>query len=249
MKKRRLDTILIERGVAKDKQDAFVIVTEGRVTIDGQKAVTPAHLVAEGAVIAVREELPYVGRGAYKLAAALDAFPVEIAAKICADIGAATGGFTQILIERGAAKVYAIDTARGKLAFKIRQDPRVIVMEQTDVRDLASLPEPIDLAVIDISLISLRDILPAVRRFLKPEGPVVALFKPQYETRDPAMLRHGIVRDDETREALRDDFIAWAGKNKWRIAGAITSPIRGGKGNMEHLLYLTIADAANSAYT
>ncbi len=238
MRRLRLDDTLIRQGIVGDKKEAFIIVTEGRVTIDGQKAVTPAQVVSPNAVVQVREALPYVGRGAYKLAAALDAFPVVVAGKICADVGAATGGFTQVLLERGAAKVYAIDTARGKLAFKIRQDARVVVMEETDVRDLASLPELVDLAVIDISLISLRDILPSVRRLIHAEGSVVALFKPQYEVRDPALLRHGIVRDDETREQLRADFMAWATGNGWRITGEITSPIRGSKGNTEYLFHL-----------
>lgn len=238
MKKRRLDEILLKSGKAKDKQEAFVIVTEGRVTIDGQKAVTPAQMVAEGAAVAVRERAPYVGRGAYKLAAALDAFPVEIAGKICADIGAATGGFTQVLLERGAAKVYAIDTARGKIALKLREDPRVEVMEGTDARDLASLPEPVDLAVIDVSLISLRDILSAARRLLAPRGAVVALFKPQYETRDPALLRHGIIRDAKSREDLFTDFRGWLIAHGWGIMDWMESPIRGAKGNAEYLFLL-----------
>lgn len=242
MKKRRLDEILLESGKVKDKKEAFVIVTEGRVTVDGQKAVTPAQWVADSAVVVVREALPYVGRGAFKLAAALDAFPVPVAGAVCADVGAATGGFTQVLLERGAGKVYAIDTARGKMAFKIRQDPRVVVMESTDVRDVAELPDPIDLAVMDISLISLRDILPAVRRFLKPNGAVIALFKPQYETRDPSKLHHGIVKDDETREALVRGFISWLKEHNWKIVSYIVSPIRGGKGNTEYLFHLMLKE-------
>jgi len=238
MKKRRLDEILLARGTAQDKKEAFIIVTEGRVTVDGQKAVTPAQVVADSAVVDVREVLPYVGRGAYKLFAALDAFQIAATRKICADIGAATGGFTQILLERGAAKVYAIDTARGKLALKIRQDPRVVVMEQTDARDLAALPEKIDLAVIDVSLISLRDILASARRLLAPSGAVVALFKPQYETRDPATLHHGIVKDDETRDALVNGFISWLKEHHWHIVSHIVSPIRGAKGNTEYLFHL-----------
>ena len=238
MKKKRLDEILLESGKAKSKKEAFVIVTEGRVTIDGQKAVTPAQIVADSTTVAVREALPYVGRGAYKLFAALDTFQIAVAGKICADIGAATGGFTQVLLERGAAKVYAIDTARGKLAFKIRQDPHVVVMEQTDVRHMNLLPEPADIAVIDISLISLRDILPAMRRLLAPHGIVVALFKPQYETRDPRVLHHGVIRDSKAREKLVADFAEWAAQNGWEIKGKIESPIRGGKGNTEYLLYL-----------
>lgn len=238
MRRHRLDEILLERGAAGDKKQAFVIVTEGRVFIDGQKAISPAQLVGEDADIEVKNADGYVGRGAYKLEAALAAFGVDAAGKICADIGAATGGFTEVLLRRGAAKVYAIDTAHGKLALKIRQDPRVVVMEQTDVRHLKSLPEQIDIAVIDVSLISLRDIVASVRRLLAPQGAVVALFKPQYETRDPAILRHGVIRDSAEREKLATDFAAYAAKSDWKIKGKIESPIRGSKGNGEYLFYL-----------
>lgn len=238
MKKRRLDDLLLETGKVGDKHEAFIIVTEGRVTVAGQKAVAPAQLVSPDAEVVVRDEMRYVGRGAYKLAAALDAFPVVVEGSVCADVGAATGGFTQVLLERGAARVYAIDTAEGKLALKMRREARVVVMEGMDVRHLDALPEPIDLAVIDISLLPLRDILPSARRLLGGGGSAVALFKPQYETRDPSMLRHGIIRDDATREALLNDFTAWAAGHGWRIAGEITSPIRGGEGNTEYLFHL-----------
>lgn len=238
MKKRRLDEILIETGKAGDRHEAFIMVTEGRVTVAGQKAVTPAQMMSSEVVVEVRDEQRYVGRGAHKLAAALDSFPVHVSGIVCADVGAATGGFTQVLLERGAVRVYAIDTAIGKLALKVRQEARVVVMEGTDVRHLDALPESIDLAVIDISLLPLRDILPSVRRLLGAQGSAVALFKPQYETRDPSLLRHGIIRDDATREALLNDFAEWAAGHGWRIAGQIVSPIRGGEGNTEYLFHL-----------
>ncbi len=241
MKKRRLDEILQERGATQDKQEAFVIVTEGRVFLDGQKAISPAQLVGEHAKVEVKNADGYVGRGAYKLEAALAQFGIDATGKICADIGAATGGFTEVLLRRGAEKVYAIDTARGKLALKIRQDPRVIVMEQTDVRDLKALPEQVDIAVIDVSLISLRDILGAIRRLLAPDGVVAALFKPQYETRDARILHHGVIRDPSEREKLAEDFAAWAARNGWEIQAKIESPIRGDKGNGEYLFYIILA--------
>lgn len=237
-KRRRLDEILFAHKLAKDKHDAFVLVTEGRVLVDGQKAVTPAQLVPESATIELRGEAPYVGRGAYKLEAALAAFKIPIAGKVCVDIGAATGGFTQVLLNRGAARVYAIDTARGKLALKLRSDPRVVVMEGTDVRDLASLPELADVGVIDVSLIPLREILPAVRRLLRPGGEAVALFKPQYETRDPRVLHRGVIREEAPREALRDDFIQGLEANRWEIKNQVESPVIGGKGNKEYLFHL-----------
>lgn len=240
MKKQRLDEYLIREGFAADRPAAFVIVTEGRVSVDGQKAVSPAQLITASQHIEVREKSPYVGRGAYKLKAALEEFQIDAAGKICADIGAATGGFTQILLERGAKKVYAIDTARGKLALKLREDPRVVVMENSDVRNLSSLPDRIELASIDVSLISLRDILPAVARLLDVNGMVAALFKPQYETRNPKLLIHGIIKDDEAREALVREFGAWAQEHGWMIKGQIVSPIRGSKGNVEYLFHLQL---------
>ena len=238
MRRRRLDAILVSKELAADKKDAFILVTEGRVRVNGQKAVSPAQIAAEDAEIELRDADEYVGRGAEKLKAAMDLFGVSAYGKICADIGAATGGFTEVLLRRGAAKVYAIDTARGKLALKIREDPHVVVMEETDVRDLTALPDAADIAVIDVSLIRLRDILPYARRLLAPRGAVVALFKPQYETRDPSVLRHGIIRDPENRKKLLADFRAWLNSHNWRIMGEMESPIRGSKGNTEYLFYL-----------
>ena len=238
MKKKRFDVVLREKQLIEENDDPFVVVTEGWVFVDGQKAISPAQPVPETAVIKVKPLREYVGRGAYKLAGALDAFGIDVQGKMCADIGAATGGFTEVLLRRGAKKVYAIDTARGKLALKLRRDPRVVVMEETDVRKLESLPEQVDIATIDVSLISLRQILPAAKRFLSNESIVVALFKPQYETRDPAHLHHGIVVSNEVRVALMDDFMQWAKDDGWEIKNKIESPIRGGEGNVEYLLEL-----------
>lgn len=229
---------LIEHKFASGKDEAFIIVTEGRVFVDGQKAVSPAQMVLPSAQIKVREIMPYVGRGAYKLEGALKSFDIKVDGLVCIDIGAATGGFTQVLLQRGARKVYAVDTAKGKLAPKLRDDQRVIVMEETDIRHLEGLPELVDIATIDISLIPLREILPYAKQLLKPDGFVVALFKPQYETRDATMLHHGIVKDDATREHLLNDFSLWLVDNRWRIDGKMESPIRGSEGNVEYLFKL-----------
>lgn len=238
MKKQRLDAYLIEHTSASDKNEAFVIVTEGRVFVEGQKAVSPSQFVLPSAWIEVRPINPYVGRAAYKLEGALKAFNVEVRDLVCVDIGAATGGFTQVLLLRGAQKVYAIDTAKGKLASKLRENLRVVVREETDIRHVERLPELVDLATIDISLVSLTQILPHVKHLLKPEARVIALFKPQYETRDPAMLHHGIVKDDASREQLLNDFTQWLAENSWHIEGKIESPIRGSEGNVEYLFML-----------
>ena len=238
MKRQRLDEFLIERGQVADKQSAFIVVTEGRVLVNGQKAISPAQFVLPDDRIMVRGGDGYVGRGALKLDAALEKFGIDVSGKICADIGAATGGFTEVLLRRGAAKVYAIDTAYGKLVPKIREDPRVVVMERTDVRNMADLPESIDLVTIDVSLIPLEYILPSIKGLLAPNGEVVALLKPQYETRDASVLRHGVVRDDAAREKILQNFLAWAKENTWTVKQHMQSPIRGGKGNREYLLHL-----------
>lgn len=237
MQKRRLDDLLLEEKLVKDKHEAFVVVTEGRVLVGGQKAISPAQLVPGDAVVEIVEERKYVGRGAYKLDAAIRKFGIEVKDKICADVGTATGGFTEILLKYGAKKVYAIDTARGKLALKLRCDPRVAVMEETDVRE-ADLPEKVDFVSIDVSLVSLRVILPLVReRLLKKDGAAVSLFKPQYETRDPKILSHGVIKDPGEREKLLADFIEWTQEHGWQIIDSMESPIRGSEGNTEYLLY------------
>jgi 23S rRNA (cytidine1920-2'-O)/16S rRNA (cytidine1409-2'-O)-methyltransferase len=236
--KKRLDEILMEKGIASDRGDAFVKVTEGLIFVNGQKAISPAQQVHPSAKIEVRGGLPYVGRGALKLEAALREFRVSPEGKICADIGSATGGFVEILLKYGAKKVYAIDTARGKLALKLREDSRVIVMEESDIRDIRELPELIDLITIDVSLISLRDILPHTKRFLSEKGAIIALFKPQYETRDSKMLRHGVIKSESARNKLLDDFMLWAKEAHWIILDILKSPIRGGKGNVEYLMHL-----------
>lgn len=240
MKTQRLDEYLIEHKFASGKDEAFVIVTEGRVFVEGQKAISPSQRVTLSSHIEVREPMPYVGRGAFKLEGALTAFGLDIKGLVCIDIGAATGGFTQVLLQRGAVKVYAIDTAKGKLAPKLREDPRVIVMEETDIRHLEKLPELADLATIDISLISLREILPHARRLLKPDGKIIALFKPQYETRDPRILIHGIIKDTIAREKLLHDFIAWLGAHNWTVVNHKESPLSGSKGNKEYLFKLAL---------
>ena len=238
MKKRRLDDLLIERGEAHDKNEAFIFVTEGRVFVNGQKAISPAQLVTDADKIEVHPVREFVGRGAYKLEAALEKFAVDVRGKVCADIGSAVGGFVEVLLKHGAKRVYAIDTARGKLDLKLRGDPRVVVMEETDVRSLSELGEAVALVTTDVSLISLREILPKVRRYMSEEGEVIALFKPQYETRDQKILRHGVVKDDAAREHLMYDFIKWAETNGWKVAKRIESPVLGGEGNVEYLLYL-----------
>lgn len=238
MKKKRLDEILLERNLVKDKNKAFVIVTEGRVLVNGQKAISPAQSVDLNSKIEIKKPKEYVGRGAYKLEEALNKFKIDVSGKICADIGSATGGFTEVLLRRGAKKVYAIDTARGKLDLSLRDNPRVVAMEETDIRDIKNLSEKIDVFTIDVSLISLRNILPAIKNLGKKNSEIIALFKPQYEVEDK-FLKHGVVIENKARNEAISDFKKWAVGNELRIKNEIQSPIKGGKGNIEYLFYLT----------
>jgi len=237
----RLDDTIIARGLAQSRDDAFVLITGGRVFVDSQKAISGSQIVPDDARIVVRNAPRNVGRGAEKLAHALEKFGVSPDGKICLDIGAATGGFTQVLLETGAKKVYAVDTATGKLADKIRSDPRVVVMEKTDIRNISALPDTIDIIAIDVSLVSLRHILTHISRasLVTPETIVLALFKPQYETRDPAHLKGGVIRSDEIRNILVHQFTDWLSENNWIVRDQTTSPIKGSKGNVEYLFYLT----------
>ncbi|MDP3731160.1 MAG: TlyA family RNA methyltransferase [bacterium] len=238
MRQKRLDEILISGGFAKDKKEAFILVTEGKVLVGGQKAVSPAQSVKKESEILVRQEPRYVGRGAHKLEAAIKQFGIRVEGKVCADIGSATGGFTEILLKHDAAKVYAIDTARGKLALKLRENPKVVALEGKDIRKLDMLPEKIDIVVIDVSLIPLENILPSVKKLATPATKIITLFKPQYETRDRSILKRGVIKDDQARENLLKNFISWAKENSWEVKEWMESPIKGDKGNTEYLIYL-----------
>lgn len=258
MPRQRLDAVLVARGIAADGRGAFIVVTEGRVFVNGQKAVSPGQSVADGDAIEVRPARACVGRGALKLDAAFERFGVDVAGNVCADVGAATGGFTEVLLKRGAAKVYAIDAGRGKLDLKLRQDPRVVVMEGTNVLTMPPLPEPVDTITIDVSFTSLRLVLPTVRpwlpwlyyshdrgssttkggRGIESVGHVIALFKPQYEIEDKSLLEHGILRDESARLELVEAFRTWLAERGWRERGFMASPIRGSEGNVEYLWHL-----------
>jgi 23S rRNA (cytidine1920-2'-O)/16S rRNA (cytidine1409-2'-O)-methyltransferase len=244
VKKERLDTLLVERGLAETRTKARAAIMAGEVTVNGARVDKPGTPVPVEAVLAVAAPLPYVGRGGYKLAAALDAFTVDPAGRICADVGACTGGFTDVLLQRGAARVYAIDVGQGQLDWKLRQDERVVVMERTNARYLESLPEPVSLVVIDVSFISLKLILPAVARWLEPAGDVVALIKPQFEAGPAQVGKGGIVRDPDVREGVLVDLLRWAGSHGWTAAGLIRSPIQGTDGNVEYLVRLWPGDSS-----
>ena len=254
----RLDVALVERGLATSREKAQAVVLAGQVTVDGRLAHKPSEAVTSDAAVVVApsgsEEL--ASRGGHKLAHALDRFGLPVDGRVCLDAGASTGGFTDVLLRRGAARVYAVDVGRGQLDWRLRTDPRVVVRERTNVRYLDSLPEPIDLVVIDVSFISLRLVLPPIGRLLRPGAPVVALVKPQFEAGKGQVGRGGVVRDERLHRRILVELWRWAGEHGFVPRGLTASPIRGPAGNVEFLLWLenagdnavsTVGAAAESA--
>jgi 23S rRNA (cytidine1920-2'-O)/16S rRNA (cytidine1409-2'-O)-methyltransferase len=239
MTKRRLDVLLTEKGLVESRSRAQALIMAGKVRVAGQAATKPGVLVSVEADLSVVEDSPYVSRGGLKLAAALTGFDLDPTGAVCADVGASTGGFTDVLLQRGAAYVYAIDVGYGQLAWKLRQDKRVVVLERTNARYLESLPEPIDLAVIDVSFISLNLILPVVVNWLKPTGLVAALVKPQFEAGPEQVGKGGVVRDPAVhRQVLAQVITAAAAAADLVVFGLLPSPITGPAGNHEFLLGL-----------
>jgi len=233
MAKRRLDALLLERGLAESREQAQVAVMAGDVLVDDRPAIGPGSLVDEAASVRLVEPSRYVSRGGEKLEHALDAFAVDVVGAVAADVGASTGGFTDCLLQRGAARVYAVDVGRGQLDAKLRSDPRVVVMDGVNARHLEALPEPLDLATVDVAFISLRQVLPAVRRLLRPDGRIVALFKPQFEAEKAEVSRGGVVRDPQLHARLIGRFAAWCVKHGFRVRGLTASPLLGPAGNRE----------------
>ena len=245
----RLDVALVKRGLAESREKAQAVVLAGQVTVDGQLAHKPSESVTPDAVVVVApsQSDEFASRGGHKLAHALDRFGIAVDGRACLDAGASTGGFTDVLLRRGAARVYAVDVGRGQLDWRLRTDPRVVVRERTNVRYLESLPEPIDLAAIDVSFISLRLVLPPIGRLLRPGAPIVALVKPQFEAGKGQVGRGGVVRDERTHRRILGELWAWASDHRLVPRGLTASPIRGPAGNVEFLLWLENArDEAGS---
>jgi 23S rRNA (cytidine1920-2'-O)/16S rRNA (cytidine1409-2'-O)-methyltransferase len=249
MARERLDKLLLDRGLAPSRERARARIMAGDVSVAGQRQTKPGTLVDVTAEIALRgEDHPYVSRGALKLVKGLDSFGIDPAGATALDIGASTGGFTDVLLRRGAARVYAIDVGYGQLAWSIRQDPRVVVLERENARtiDLALVPEPCDLAVIDVSFISLTLVLPRVRELLRPPAgkPIIALVKPQFEVGRALVGKGGVVRDPAARRGAVDKVRAWAADNGLVAGEDVESPITGPAGNVELLLLLRTAGPA-----
>lgn len=240
-KPERLDLLLVRRGLAASRQRAQELIEAGQVLVDGIPATRPAARVRDDRPITLASgDHPWVGRGALKLLAALEAFPtVEPASAVCADLGASTGGFTEVLLHRGAARVYAVDVGHNQLAWRLRTDPRVAVMEGVNARHLDALPAPIDLLVGDLSFISLALILPTVARLLRPGGEAVLLVKPQFEVGRGAVGHGGLVRDDEARAAAIAAVADEARALGFEVLGGADCAVPGARaGNVEHFLHL-----------
>jgi 23S rRNA (cytidine1920-2'-O)/16S rRNA (cytidine1409-2'-O)-methyltransferase len=256
MPKQRLDLLLVERGLAESRAKAQALIMAGQVRVDGQVELKASTAVAPEARLEVERGARFVSRGGEKLEAALSSFPIQVKGRVCADVGASTGGFTDCLLQHGAAKVYAIDVGKGILHWKLRSDARVVVMEETNARFVEQLPEPVTLATMDVSFISLKILLPVVMEwFPSPSSPlprgkgeggeVLALIKPQFEAGRKESARHkGVIRDPTIHKAILVDVLDFAQSNGFSVRGLLRSPVLGPKGNVEFLAWLEVGGEA-----
>ena len=237
--KTRLDIYLVDHALAESREKAKRLIMAGQVYVNEQKADKAGDTVAEGDRVEVRgKKLAYVSRGGLKLEKALRVFPIDLSGKICLDIGASTGGFTDCMLQNGAAKVYAVDVGYGQLAWSLRQDARVVSMERTNFRYVESLPEPIDVASCDASFISLKLLLPPAYNLMREGGEMVCLIKPQFEAGRDKVGKKGVVRDRAVHIEVIETVTEFARTHGFMILGLSYSPIRGPEGNIEYLLHL-----------
>ena len=258
MPKVRLDVLLVERGLAESRAKAQALIMAGQVRVAGQTMLKPATAIPADSPLTVDSGPRFVSRGGEKLEAALEAFHIDVNGLVCADVGVSTGGFTDCLLQRGAAKVYAIDVGKGILHWKLRNDPRVAVMEETNARFVESLPERVAVVTVDASFISLKILLPVVRMWLPPsplsplpmgegrraEGGVIALIKPQFEAgRKDVSRGDGVIRDPVIHKQVLLDVLGFAQREGFSVRGLTRSPLLGPKGNAEFLVWLKQASA------
>ncbi|MGN8938160.1 TlyA family RNA methyltransferase [Bittarella sp. HCP28S3_D9] len=239
--KTRLDVYLTEQGLAETRQKAQAYIMAGDVYINGQKADKAGDTVKEGDAVELRgAKLPYVSRGGLKLEKAMAAFPISLKDKICMDVGASTGGFTDCMLQNGAQKVYAVDVGYGQLAWKLRSDERVVNLERQNIRYLTEeqVPDALDFVSVDVSFISLSHVLPVIWRFLAPGGQAVCLIKPQFEAGREKVGKKGVVRDPDTHREVIEKVISLAGENQFAVKGLDFSPVKGPEGNIEYLIFL-----------
>lgn len=240
--KQRLDVRLVEKGLAVSRQRARAVIMAGKVLVDTQRVDKPGTLVSDCADIQVKgDPLPYVSRGGLKLEAAVQTLGVNVQGLICMDVGASTGGFTDCLLQHGAEHVYAVDVGYGQLAWQLRRDPRVTAIERTNIRHMSTdkISLPIDLATIDVSFISLKIVVPQVLEFLKPEGRILALIKPQFEVGKGKVGKGGVVKDVKEHQAVIESLSAFFGSLSLSCSPAVASPVLGPKGNQEYFTLLS----------
>lgn len=238
MPKQRADLLLVARGLADTRSLAQRLLMAGQVRAAGQLVDKPGALLPEDVELQVIAGPRFVSRGGDKLQAALDAFALDVGGRVCADVGASTGGFTDCLLQNGAAMVYTIDVGKGQLHWQLRQDARVVVMEETNARNLAALPVAVDLVVVDASFISLKTLLPVMQGWLKPDGQLIALVKPQFEAgKKEAARGKGVIRDAEVHRRVVAELLAFVAERGLALSGLVRSPVLGPKGNVEFLLW------------
>ncbi len=238
MTKRRIDSLLVERGLVGSQAKAQALIMAGEVMVAGKATIKPGTLVPEEAVITILEPPPFVSRGGSKLEYALGQFQLDVSSRVVADIGASTGGFTDCLLKRGASRVYAIDVGYGQLDYRLRQEPRVVVMERVNARYPISLPEKIDLATIDVSFISVEKVIPSVAKLLKDSGYLIVLIKPQFEAKREEVGKGGVIKEPIVHARVLGRFIAWIIDHRFRLGGLVASPILGDAGNKEFFVLL-----------
>lgn len=241
MKKQRLDQLVFDLGFTESRERAKTTIMSGLVFVNGQRVDKPGTAVDPDAKIEVHgEAIPFVSRGGFKLDKALKVFPVDPAGKVCIDCGASTGGFTDVLLQHGAKRVYSVDVGYGQLAWKLRTDERVINLERCNLRYISreQIPEELDLAVMDVSFISIRLILPAVKPLLKPDADYICLIKPQFEAGREEVGKKGVVRDRSVHERVIHEILSFASEIGFSVMGLDYSPIRGPEGNIEYICHL-----------
>ncbi|MCR5388357.1 MAG: TlyA family RNA methyltransferase [Lachnospiraceae bacterium] len=241
--KKRLDVLITERGLAPSRQKAAALIMEGSVYVKGQKEDKAGSFFPEEVEIEIKgNTLKYVSRGGLKLEKAMETFDITLDDKVCMDIGASTGGFTDCMLQNGAKKVYAVDVGYGQFAWKLRQDERVVCMEKTNIRyvTLEQIGEPLDFASVDVSFISLSKVLPAAKGLLKPDGEMACLIKPQFEAGKEKVGKKGVVRDPAVHKEVIDNVIAFATENGFSVLGLTYSPVKGPEGNIEYLIHIKL---------
>lgn len=242
----RIDVLLVSRGLVDSRELGKRLVMAGKVLVDGLPVSKPGTRVPIDADLQLKAKPPYVSRGGEKLAGALAAFPIDVSGRVCADVGASTGGFTDCLLQNGAACVYAIDVGYGQLDYRLRQDDRVVVMERTNARHLEALAEPVSLVTVDASFISLRLLLPVIRGWLTPTADVIPLIKPQFEAGKSRVGKGGVVHDPAVHRDVLTEVLAAAAGDGYQVRGLIRSPLKGPAGNVEFLAWLALDGVPSS---